>query len=42
MREEVGAAGRFKSYNRTALSVMVGKGKEGTRERKIADAPRQM
>lgn len=28
MREGVGVAGRFKSYNRTTLSVMVGKGKE--------------
>lgn len=40
MREGVGVAGRSKSYNRTTLSVMVGKGRE-TRERKTTDAPRQ-
>lgn len=33
MREGVGVAGRFKSYNRTTLSVMVGKEKERRRER---------
>lgn len=42
MREGVEVIGRFKSYNRTVLSVKVRKGKERTREKKIADAPRQM